>query len=238
MYGVMAPQHLHRLGLLTDNQLYTTNTNEKLINRDDNESPNTGEADFNLKVKNKIQFERNTEPKDIYTGKKSIANDDQKQSNSKEIELNSKLKQFEFDNNVDSNVFDSTLKQSYRKLFDDHRFKSLPRSSFRNKMKEAFIMTGDYSNSRRFDRYNNLFRSNRDLKFKKGKSFQNVNMNFQSKLNTYYKIQGTNFPNADIKMKLRTDEILLMKQALNKIPQIPFSLLIDEYRWKYFEGRL
>lgn len=33
-----------------------------------------------------------------------------------------------------------------------------------------------------------------------------------------------------------TDEILLLKRALNKLPQIPFSLLIDEYRWKYFEN--
>ncbi|KPI96541.1 Angiotensin-converting enzyme [Papilio xuthus] len=35
-----------------------------------------------------------------------------------------------------------------------------------------------------------------------------------------------------------TDEILLLKRALNKIPQIPFSLLIDEYRWKYFENNI
>lgn len=35
---------------------------------------------------------------------------------------------------------------------------------------------------------------------------------------------------------ITTDEILMLKMALNKIPQIPFSLLIDEYRWKYFEG--
>ncbi|XP_013136589.1 PREDICTED: angiotensin-converting enzyme-like [Papilio polytes] len=33
-----------------------------------------------------------------------------------------------------------------------------------------------------------------------------------------------------------TDEILLLKRALNKLPQIPFSLLIDKYRWKYFEN--
>ncbi|KAI8441442.1 hypothetical protein MSG28_015042 [Choristoneura fumiferana] len=35
-----------------------------------------------------------------------------------------------------------------------------------------------------------------------------------------------------------SDDILLLKQALNKIPQIPFALIIDEYRWKYFEGGL
>ncbi|CAH2056357.1 unnamed protein product, partial [Iphiclides podalirius] len=35
-----------------------------------------------------------------------------------------------------------------------------------------------------------------------------------------------------------TGEILLLKRALNKLPHIPFSLLIDEYRWKYFEGRI
>ncbi|XP_048002191.1 angiotensin-converting enzyme-like [Leguminivora glycinivorella] len=37
---------------------------------------------------------------------------------------------------------------------------------------------------------------------------------------------------------LTTDDILLLKQALNKIPQIPFALVIDEYRWRYFEGDL
>nr|XP_034838688.1 angiotensin-converting enzyme [Maniola hyperantus] len=35
-----------------------------------------------------------------------------------------------------------------------------------------------------------------------------------------------------------TDDILMLKQALNKLPQIPFSLLMDEYRWRYFEGSL
>ncbi|CAB3261949.1 unnamed protein product [Arctia plantaginis] len=37
---------------------------------------------------------------------------------------------------------------------------------------------------------------------------------------------------------LTIDMILLFKQALNKLPQIPFALSIDEYRWKYFEGSL
>lgn len=35
---------------------------------------------------------------------------------------------------------------------------------------------------------------------------------------------------------MTTDEMLLFKQALRKLPQIPFSLLMDEYRWRYFEG--
>ncbi|XP_026316262.1 angiotensin-converting enzyme-like [Hyposmocoma kahamanoa] len=33
-----------------------------------------------------------------------------------------------------------------------------------------------------------------------------------------------------------SDIILLLKQALNKIPQIPFAILIEEYRWRFFEG--
>ncbi|KAL0859128.1 hypothetical protein ABMA27_010963 [Loxostege sticticalis] len=37
---------------------------------------------------------------------------------------------------------------------------------------------------------------------------------------------------------LTTDEILLLKHALNKVPQIPFALVIDEYRWEYFEGSI
>ncbi|KAI5643703.1 angiotensin-converting enzyme domain-containing protein [Phthorimaea operculella] len=38
--------------------------------------------------------------------------------------------------------------------------------------------------------------------------------------------------------EISTNNILLLKQALNKLPQIPFALLIDEYRWRYFEGQL
>ncbi|XP_063631466.1 angiotensin-converting enzyme-like [Cydia splendana] len=42
----------------------------------------------------------------------------------------------------------------------------------------------------------------------------------------------------DANWGVTTDDVLLLKQALNKIPQIPFSLVIDEYRWRYFEGDL
>ncbi|XP_013185642.1 angiotensin-converting enzyme [Amyelois transitella] len=35
-----------------------------------------------------------------------------------------------------------------------------------------------------------------------------------------------------------TDDLIVLKQALNKIPQIPFSLITDEYRWQYFEGNI
>ncbi|KAJ2938192.1 hypothetical protein O0L34_g18531 [Tuta absoluta] len=46
------------------------------------------------------------------------------------------------------------------------------------------------------------------------------------------------FDDADDRNQMSTDNILLLKQALNKLPQIPFALLIDEYRWRYFEGQL
>lgn len=52
--------------------------------------------------------------------------------------------------------------------------------------------------------------------------------------NNIYKSPPKLFEDKDI----TTDTMLLLKQALNKLPQIPFSLLIDEYRWKYFEGNL
>ena len=38
--------------------------------------------------------------------------------------------------------------------------------------------------------------------------------------------------------KITIDEILIFKQALNKIPQIPFAYIMDEYRYRYFEGTL
>ncbi|XP_026471680.1 angiotensin-converting enzyme-like [Ctenocephalides felis] len=38
--------------------------------------------------------------------------------------------------------------------------------------------------------------------------------------------------------KLSFDLVLLLKQALSKIPQIPFGYIIDTYRWAFFEGKL
>lgn len=35
-----------------------------------------------------------------------------------------------------------------------------------------------------------------------------------------------------------TDFALNLLQALEKIPEIPFSLLIDKYRWKIFSGEI
>lgn len=34
------------------------------------------------------------------------------------------------------------------------------------------------------------------------------------------------------------DLIILLQQALSKIPEIPFSLIIDKYRWDIFKGKL
>ncbi|XP_072937608.1 angiotensin-converting enzyme-like [Epargyreus clarus] len=36
--------------------------------------------------------------------------------------------------------------------------------------------------------------------------------------------------------EITADDILLLKQALIKLPQIPFALAMEEYRWEYFEG--
>lgn len=34
------------------------------------------------------------------------------------------------------------------------------------------------------------------------------------------------------------DQFLLLQQVLTKIPEIPFSLIIDRYRWEIFNGKL
>ncbi|XP_050358836.1 angiotensin-converting enzyme-like [Nymphalis io] len=47
---------------------------------------------------------------------------------------------------------------------------------------------------------------------------------------------GIKYNHFDKSHQVTTDDILILKQALNKLPQIPFSLLMDEYRWRYFEG--
>ncbi|KAI4466979.1 angiotensin-converting enzyme [Holotrichia oblita] len=34
------------------------------------------------------------------------------------------------------------------------------------------------------------------------------------------------------------DQFLLLKQALTKLPEIPFSLVMDKYRWDIFRGKI
>ncbi|XP_045529197.1 angiotensin-converting enzyme-like [Pieris brassicae] len=42
----------------------------------------------------------------------------------------------------------------------------------------------------------------------------------------------------NVNSDITTDDILILKHALNKIPQIPFAFVLDEYRWRLFEGKL
>lgn len=123
MYGVMTPQHLHRLGLINDSLLYILNTNQE---------PNSIEEDTDKEKLNKEIYHKYNKRNDKYKGFK---------------------KEF-----IDDN--------------DNHN---------------VFMRANDLN-----DPETNIF--------------------------------------------VTTDDILMLKQALSKIPQIPFSLLIDEYRWKYFEG--
>ncbi|XP_050673406.1 angiotensin-converting enzyme-like [Leptidea sinapis] len=46
------------------------------------------------------------------------------------------------------------------------------------------------------------------------------------------------FNRNDIDVKISTDDILMLKHALGKIPQIPFALVLEEYRWRLFAGGL
>ncbi|KAJ0170310.1 hypothetical protein K1T71_014238 [Dendrolimus kikuchii] len=213
MYGVMTPQHLHRLGLITDSQLYSTDTRDKYIERD--------------LTANLI---------------------------SREVKLDSKFKEFEFGKNADSNdINNMNLESRFNQFkgesyFGDRRgwqYMSRNRRKHFNLERELKMTELDHilkklnKNSKSFHRYSNLFDNKPDTQLKKRSLFKNSEMNFQSNLhtNSNNRIQAS-IPTSDVKMKLSTDEILLLKQALNKIPQIPFSLLIDEYRWKYFEGSL
>ncbi|KOB74311.1 putative angiotensin-converting enzyme [Operophtera brumata] len=125
MYGVMTPQHLHRLGLISDSLLYISNTNQDPKgSKEETESENLN--------------------KEIYNGY--------------------------------------------------------------NKRKENEKYTGFEEEFNEVNESQNVFNEANYLNDPKPNIFET------------------------------TDDILMLKQALNKIPQIPFSLLIDEYRWKYFEG--
>lgn len=65
--------------------------------------------------------------------------------------------------------------------------------------------------------------------------------NYSNSPLNYSKVEDENSNNSDTEKDIfddffTSDEILMFQQLLNKLPQIPFLLLIDEYRWKYFEG--
>ncbi|KAL4717880.1 hypothetical protein ACJJTC_005725 [Scirpophaga incertulas] len=68
-----------------------------------------------------------------------------------------------------------------------------------------------------------------------------IENNYKYLFDTVPEIENDNFEehNNDLEIEdITADEILLLRHALNKIPQIPFALVIDEYRWKYFEDSI
>lgn len=38
--------------------------------------------------------------------------------------------------------------------------------------------------------------------------------------------------------KIQFDDVLLLRQGLSKIPQVPFAYIIDKYRWETFSGQI
>ncbi|RVE53599.1 hypothetical protein evm_001740 [Chilo suppressalis] len=166
MYGVMTPQHLHRLGIVNDSILYS-------------DSP-----------------ERQQDPK------------------SKD----------------ESKINESRLRKS--KTIDSQKYE----------LHEALL-------SNITDYFNNVFKTNDDQSIRATNDsvvLENAigvrgteTIEYLSEDEVTSELD-TDKENGDVNNKefldLTTDELLLLKVALNKIPQIPFALAIDEYRWGYFEG--
>lgn len=175
MYGVMTPQHLHRLGLVNDSILYVNNSGS--------------------------------------FGKRST------------------IKHYQIDENEGIRTEEDQLLKTKDEINYDEAFKT---KSFLN------------------DRYEDVeavFKSpktNDDLN--QDKTFiqkETADDNFSDDTEYFKTIESNDAPIDEsetgifeLENELTTDEILLLKQALNKIPQIPFALVLDEYRWKYFEGAL
>ncbi|XP_069364028.1 angiotensin-converting enzyme-like [Maniola hyperantus] len=163
MYGVVTPQHLHRLRLINDSELYTSST------VDDIEKTNS----------KKQEFKTNEHTENDKGFNKIRANINKNEEKRKAIIMNTDKENEEFKvmKNLNNN-------EEYEDLFYNLKLKENNQKSPKVKDK-----------------------SKEDCKDEVLDSFA-------------------------------TDDILMLKQALNKLPQIPFSLLMDEYRWRYFEGSL
>lgn len=164
MYGVMTPQHLHRLRLINDSELYTSTsytvefvkptTELKHINSKDN-SKDMYYDDYKTKPLNNDQFKIATEYRENH----------------------------------------------------EQQYEGQPIYDKEDDLKAAIeVLDNKEQNNERSDHNLNLETLRKDIDVDK------------------------------ILESMTTDEMLLFKQALSKLPQIPFSLLMDEYRWRYFEG--
>lgn len=160
MYGVLTPQHLHRLRLINDSELYTSTSNT-------------------------VEFVKPT------TELKHI---------------NSK---------VNSNEM----------YYDDYKTKPL------NKIATEYRENNEqYEGQPKYDKEDH-FKAAIEILDSKEPNDEIFNHNLNN-LETLRKDIDVD----NISHSMTTDEMLLFKQALSKLPQIPFSLLMDEYRWRYFEG--
>ncbi|XP_045782768.1 angiotensin-converting enzyme-like [Maniola jurtina] len=169
MYGVMTPQHLHRLRLINDSELYTS---VDIVDSKDNANRKNEESKVNTKNDKEIKIH------------KVRANINKNYEKPKAIIMNDDKANEEF--KVKSNLKDN---EEYEELFNNLRLKE---------------------NNQKSSKVNEYKVNDRDKEDYKD----------------------------EILDLITTDDILMLKQALNKLPQIPFSLLMDEYRWRYFEGSL
>lgn len=104
------------------------------------------------------------------------------------------------------------------------------------------VMTPQHLHRLRIINDSELFNtnSNKDMNYidkiiKNGAGFLKLDIFDIKTDSTEINERSSNFEDLD---KITIDDILIFKQALNKLPQIPFAYIIDEYRWRYFEGSL
>ncbi|KAG6447266.1 hypothetical protein O3G_MSEX004840 [Manduca sexta] len=207
MYGVLTPQHLHRLGLINDTTLYATNNNIELIELDNKKFDDLTETRFN------------TEQHKIRKRNGDMSDEIDPNNNNLELKIDENSIQIRT-NDRELRIYhpEGIISSSNKVKIDFDTQENTPGDEcFGND--DITVVTNSYGSEDIIDSISENEEQNRDKETV-------IDLPSDKELDEN-KIQ-----------KMTLEDTLLLKQALNKIPQIAFSFLIDEYRWRYFEGSL
>lgn len=215
----MTPQHLHRLGLIDDKTLYTVDNINKSYFPFDTQY-----------VKNKIRIKREN-IRNIEVNLVEI-NKENKKGNKRATKITCSDEE-KSDTKVHNQSNKSNKAHNSKRCYNDiHNKRDLKRNKIINKKNLHIDKSKD---AREFNIYQTDETKNHII-YKRHVIKNNANFNVIKNMPTRENKIEDNSDNRLFIMKL--DGMIMLKQALNKLPQIPFALIIDEYRWRYFEGSL
>lgn len=239
MYGVLAPQHLHRLGLINDSILYST----KHFG-DDEDDLYDDKSEMNVPLEDEVTESINkqtVEDTDYTINTKKTDGTDARNEKEEETgyDTDYKLNAKETDKKDVRNEDKDDVLSPEASYYTDFRLytKKTKKRAARNEYEDDAVKP-ETSYDTNFE-LNTKKIGKKDARNKEENDGLTSGSSYDtdSKQNT----KKTDKPvaqNEDKEDLLTPDDIFLLKQALNKIPQIPFALVIDEYRWEYFEGAI